>query len=96
MKRFRLSAEAARDIRGIWTYIAEDSIRAARKVRLSLFDACGLLAKNPAPGHPRRDLTDQRVLFWPVGSYLIFYDPLTKPLVVLRVLHAARDVTKLV
>ena len=96
MKRFRLSSEAARDIREIWAYIAEDNIRAARKVRLSLFDACGLLAKNPALGHPRKDLTDQKVLFWPVGSYLIIYDPLARPLVVVRVLHAARDVAKLV
>jgi plasmid stabilization system protein ParE len=40
MKRFKLSPAAAGDIREIWTYIAADSVKAARKVRLALFDAC--------------------------------------------------------
>ena len=50
MKRFKLSPDAAADIREIWAYIAEDSVKAARKVRLSLFDACQLLAENPVIG----------------------------------------------
>jgi plasmid stabilization system protein ParE len=95
MNRFKLSPEAARDIRGIWAYIAEDSVRAARKVRLSLFDACKLLAQNPAIGHSRADLTEQPVLFWPVGSYLVIYDPRAKPLAIVRVVHASRDVSRL-
>jgi antitoxin ParD1/3/4/toxin ParE1/3/4 len=95
MKRFKLSPEAACDIREIWSYIAADSVKAARKVRLALFDACQRLAENPRIGHTREDLTDQPVLFWPVGSYLIIYDPQTKPLSVVRVVHAARDVPSL-
>ena len=59
MKLFKLSPEAARDIRDIWAYIAEDSIKAAGKIRLNLFDACKLLAENPAIGHTREDLTGQ-------------------------------------
>jgi plasmid stabilization system protein ParE len=95
MKRFKLSPEAASDLHEIWAYIAEDSLKAARKVRLSLFDACKLLAENPSIGHSREDLIDQPVLFWPVGSYLIIYDPRTKPLAVVRVVHGARDVPNL-
>jgi len=95
MKRFRLSREAARDVREIWSYIAADSVKAARKVRLALFDACQRLAENPHMGHVREDLTDQAVLFWPVGSYLIIYDPASKPLSVVRVVHGARDVPRL-
>ena len=95
MKRFKLSPEAASDVRDIWAYIAEDSIKAARKVRISLLDACKLLAENPHIGHSREDLTDQPVLFWPVGSYLIIYDSRTKPLSIVRVLHGARDVPSL-
>jgi plasmid stabilization system protein ParE len=34
VKRFRLSPEAAADVREIWEYIALDSIRSARRVRL--------------------------------------------------------------
>ncbi len=55
--RFILSPEAARDIREIWSYIADDSIRAARRVRLQLFGACRRLAGNPLIGHSREDLT---------------------------------------
>ena len=95
MKRFQLSPEAASDIREIWTYIAANSVRAARKLRLELFDACQRLAENPRIGHKRDDLTDQPILFWPVGSYLIVYDPQAKPLSIVRVVHGARDVSSL-
>ncbi len=71
MKRFNLSPEAASDIREIWSYVAADSVKAARNVRLSLFDACQRLVENPRIGHVREDLTDKTVLFWPVGPYLI-------------------------
>jgi len=95
-RRFRLSPEAAGDIREIWEYIAEDSVRAARKVRLQLVDACQRIAANPRMGHTRTDLTRKPVLFWPVGSFLIIYDPVPKPVEIVRVLHASRDVTPLI
>jgi len=66
--RFILSPEAARDIREIWSYIADDSIRAARRVRLQLLDACQGLAENPLIGHSREDVTAKPVLFWPIGG----------------------------
>ncbi len=94
MKRFKLSPEAAADVREIWEYIALDSIRAARRVRLQLFDACQTIASNPRIGHKREDLTPKPVLFWPVGSYLIVYR--AQPAIeIVRVLHAARDVGSL-
>jgi plasmid stabilization system protein ParE len=95
MKRFTFSPEAARDVRDIWAYIADENIAAARKVRLNLFDACRLLAENPSIGHSREDLTDQPVLFWPVGSYVIIYDSRQKPISIVRVVHGARDVPSL-
>lgn len=91
MKRFKLSPEAARDIREIWAYIAEDSIKAARRVRLLIFDACQRIAGNPGIGHRREDLTDKPVLFWPVGSYLIIYNPARKPVEIVRVVRGARN-----
>jgi plasmid stabilization system protein ParE len=93
--RFVLSPEAARDIREIWSYIADDSIRAARRVRLQLLDACHGLAENPLIGHSREDLTARPVLFWPVGAYLIIYDPTPRPIEIVRVVHSARDVAAL-
>jgi plasmid stabilization system protein ParE len=93
--RFLLSPEAARDIREIWSYIADDSLRAARRVRLRLLDACQGLAEHPLIGHSREDLTAKPVLFWPVGRYLIIYDPRPRPIEIVRVVHGARDVAAL-
>jgi plasmid stabilization system protein ParE len=94
MKRFKLSPEAACDIREIWAYIAQDSLRAARQVRMRFFEACRQLAEHPRSGHRREDLTGRAVLFWPVGAYLIVYKP-AKPIEIVRVLHGSRDISKL-
>jgi plasmid stabilization system protein ParE len=94
MKRFKLSPEAARDIREIWAYIAADSMKAARRFRLQILDACQRIADNPGIGHSREDLTDKPVLFWPTGSYLIVYVA-RKPVEIIRVLHGARDIPSL-
>ncbi len=95
MKRFKLSPEAARDIHEIWATIAADSIKAARRVRLQILAACQRIAGNPRVGHSREDLTDKPVLFWPVGSYLIIYNPARKPVEIVRVVHGAREVAPL-
>ena len=91
MKRFKLSPEAALDIRDIWAYIAHDSIRAARGVRLQIMKACQAIAASPRLGRSRPDLTDKPVLFWPVGSYLIIYNSGPNPIEIVRVLHGALD-----
>jgi len=53
------------------------------------------LAEMPGKGHVREDLTDDEVLFWPVYRYLVVYRPGTAPLEVVRVLHGARDVERI-
>ena len=50
------------------------------------------LASTPGAGHQREDLTDDAVLFWPVFSYLVVYDPSKRPIEIARVLHGKRDV----
>lgn len=50
------------------------------------------LAKNPGIGHRRDELADKRHRFFLVYSYLIVYRHENKPLQIVRVLHAARDV----
>ena len=49
----------------------------------------------PGIGHLRVDLADRRHRFFLVYSYLIVYRSQTKPLQVIRVLHAARDVQEI-
>jgi toxin ParE1/3/4 len=97
MKPFRLAPEARADIEEIWAYVAEDNIEAATRVRQAFLDACRLLAQHPRLGHRREDLTTHPgVRFWPVFSYLIVYRPKErKTLEILRVLHAKRDVKRI-
>ena len=95
MKRFVLTPLARRDLEDIWDYIAHESIKAATRVLDRLEASIRSLAKNPGMGHVRVDLADRRHRFLPVGSYLIVYRPETKPLQVIRILHASRDVQAL-
>ena len=55
------------------------------------------LAETPGLGHVREDLAaiDPALRFWPVYSYLIVYRAETAPLEVVRVLHGARDVRRI-
>ena len=92
MTPFVLTSRAEQDIGDIWDYIAGDSIAAADRVLESINQALHRLAKNPGIGHFREDLADRRHRFWLVYSYLIVYRFEPRPLQVIRVLHAARDV----
>ncbi|HLK51896.1 MAG TPA: type II toxin-antitoxin system RelE/ParE family toxin [Candidatus Angelobacter sp.] len=94
-KTFVLTPLAARDLNEIWDYVASDSIAAADRVLVALEKALYGLANNPAKGHRREDLADSRHRFFLVFSYLIVYRPETKPMQVIRVLHASRDVQTL-
>jgi plasmid stabilization system protein ParE len=92
MKRFILTPRAEQDLGDIWDYIAADSVEAAGRVLDTLEKTVERLAKNPGLGHMREELADRRHRFFLVYSYLIVYRFGTRPLQVIRVLHAARDV----
>jgi plasmid stabilization system protein ParE len=92
MKSCEFSPEALADLQEIWAYIASDNPVAADELEADIYRACELLAKNPRLGHKRPDLTDEPVLFWTVRShYLVIYHGKRKPLQIVRILHAARD-----
>lgn len=95
MKRFILTPRAEQDVSDIWDYIAGDSIEAADRVLKALEKGLYRLAKSPGIGHMREELADRRHRFFLVYSYLIVYRFETKPLQVIRVLHAARDLQSL-
>ncbi len=90
--RFVVSPPALEDLDATWLFIARDSAEAADRIQRQIRDTFYLLAGQPRMGHRREELTDKPVLFWPVGSYLIVYDPGKRPLEIVRVLHGARDV----
>jgi antitoxin ParD1/3/4/toxin ParE1/3/4 len=95
MKSFVFTPLAERDLNEIWDYLATDNIKAADRVLDALEKALRGLARNPGKGHWRDDLADRRHRFLLVYSYLIVYRPETKPMQVIRVLHASRDIQSL-
>ncbi len=95
MSEFILSPAAEQDLDEIWEYIAADNVDAADRWLTKLEKATQTVADMPGIGHTRKDLTDKPVLFWPVGRYLIIYRADRRPIEVVRVLSAYRDVSRL-
>lgn len=95
MKRFVLSADADQDLAEIAEQIGTDSLSSAERVIENLYKAMGRLAEAPGIGHWREDLADRKYRFFLVYSYLVIYQFDATPLLVVRVIHAARDVSRL-
>jgi len=57
--------------------------------------ASELLGRMPGQGHSRKDLTARPVLFFPLYSFLIVYQPATKPIRIMAVLRAKRDMKRI-
>lgn len=92
-RRFVLSVPAARDLDEILCYVLDHAgPDRARRVADHLHESFRKLAETPSLGHKRDDLTSLPVLFWRVWSFLVIYKPQAKPLEIVRVLHAARNV----
>ena len=53
------------------------------------------LGRNPMLGHLRQDLADSEHRFFLVYSYMVVYLVSKKPIQIVRVLHAARDVQRI-
>jgi plasmid stabilization system protein ParE len=88
---FNLHPGATQDITEIWEFIADDSVQAARRIRIEIFEAIESLVFLPHQGHKRIDLTTRPLRFRPVREYLIAYAPDEKPLLVIAVIHGRRN-----
>jgi len=96
MNRFVLTGPAERDLDQIKNFLSEKAgPTITRRVLKDIRAALKLLGNRPGVGHVREDLSDRPVKFWPIYSYLIVYDPETKPVQILRVLHGMRDVEEI-
>ena len=67
----------------------------ADRVEPVIRDRIVFLAGTLGAGHWRKNLTDERVKFFQVYSYLIVYRPETKPLQVVSILHGHRDLERI-
>ena len=94
MKRFRVSPQARLDIEDICTYVAADDLDAALRLLSRFESALAKLERHPGLGHTRHDLADRRHRFWSVGSYLVVYLVLADRVEVARVIHAARNIRR--
>lgn len=88
---FLIHPGAGQDMTEIWEYIAKDSVGAARRVRIEVFDTIRSVTAFPHQGHKRPDLTDRPLRFATIREYLIPYAPEEDPLLVVAVLHGRRN-----
>ncbi len=92
MRTIVVAPEAERDIDSIWDYIASDNLDAADRVRNQIKAEIRKLADQPGIGHSRQDLPDRRYRAWKIYSYLIIYRFDAGELLIVRVIHGARDI----
>ncbi|MDA8017187.1 MAG: type II toxin-antitoxin system RelE/ParE family toxin [Thermoanaerobaculia bacterium] len=97
MSGWVLSPLALSELEDILKYIAEESGSAAicEKVASDFMAAFDNLAASPGIGWKREDLTGRSIRWWRVHSYLAAYNPETKPLRVIRIVHGARNLDSL-
>jgi toxin ParE1/3/4 len=92
MSRVVFTAPAKQDLREIAAYIRKDNPDAAKRVIARIREVCQTtLVKFPAGGTLRDDLLSGLRCF-SAGSYVIYFRN-RNPVVIIRVLHGARDVT---
>ena len=83
--------EAETDLIEIWLYVTEEKLAAADALIDSINDKCAALAASPLMGRVRDELIPG-IRSFPVGNYVIFYQPIEGGIEVARVLHGARDI----
>ena len=94
MPRVLRTSQAEEDLLEIWAHVAADTPAAGDRLLDRIASACEMLAKNPAAGRTRGELAE-RLRSFPVGKYVVFYRPIDDEIVVIRVLHGARDLPDL-
>ena len=83
---------AQTDLLEVWSFIAEDSFEAADHVLDIIDSEAQTLALQPLMGRKRSDLS-VGIRSWPTStSYNLYYLPSEDGIVVVRVLHHARDI----
>ena len=85
------TADAIADLDGIWDYIARDNPAAADRMLDQLNERFVMLSKNPEMGELQPKLADGTYRRFTCRNYVIYYRPLKDGIVLVRVLHGARD-----
>ncbi len=92
MAHVLFSDSAKTDLLEAWLFIAEESIDAADGVIEAIHQEAQTLSLQPLMGRLRSELAEG-VRSWPTSTrYILFYVPDEDGVMVLRVLHHARDI----
>jgi antitoxin ParD1/3/4 len=92
---YDVSAEAQNDLFEIWRHIADDSVELADRIESASYALFASLGRMPGQGHTRKDLTKRPVLFFPLYSFLIVYQPDAKPIRIMAVLRGRRNIKRI-
>ena len=95
MGRFTRTRRARLDLMEIWEYVAADDPEAADRLLDRIDATCARIASFPSLGRSRDDLRPG-LRYVPLGHYLILYRASESGVVIVRVLHARRDLAGLV
>nr|WP_246526396.1 type II toxin-antitoxin system RelE/ParE family toxin [Plastoroseomonas hellenica] len=92
-----MTRQARLDLQAATRRIGADNLSAAYALNDAVLDAARRIGGNPAIGAHRLALADQRYRFWPLRrfSYLLVYTDQADPPRILRLVHMARDLPKL-
>lgn len=99
MSGYNVSDAAQDDLDDILLYVLEASgSRAASRLLDEFAEGFAAIAARPGIGHWHADVCRERqeIRCWSVHSFLIFYWPDTRPIVISRVLHGARDLSSVI
>jgi toxin ParE1/3/4 len=85
------TTEAVEDLDAIWDYIAQDSPEAADRVVDELQGIFQLLATYPGMGELQSTLAKRTYRRFTHRNYVIYFRPVEDGILLLRVLHGARE-----
>ncbi len=94
MPGFHIRPEAARDLDEIRQHIAENNPASAVRLIEEVIELFHRLAEFAMMGRSREELVPKQRSF-PVGNYVIFYQPISDGVEIVRVLHGSRDIESL-
>jgi len=93
MAQVKTTPRAKADLLDIWLFIAEDNVEAADRLLDRIDGVCRQLSDNPALGPARPDLRPD-FRYFHVGRYLVLYRIVPGGVEIVRVVHGARDLAK--
>ena len=89
-----LTSPARTDIASLAEYIAEDNLSVTENFYEAVQEKCEELAQMPKMGRLCNELSSS-VRSFPLGWYVIFYTIRGDRIIILRLLHGARDILSL-